>query len=54
MWARWLHNPFLLGGSQCSIHGVIKADHMLARWLHNPCLLSGGVPSSRQGAKIAA
>ena len=31
MWAKWLHNPYHVGGPQHLAHGQNQ------KWLHNPC-----------------
>ena len=39
-WARWLHNPYRLGGPHpFRAGGRIRMARKLARWLHNPCRL---------------
>ena len=41
-WARWRHNPCLLGGPAASKRGAESGVvHKWARWLHNPCRLRG-------------
>ena len=50
-WAKWLHQPYGLGDSQCSIRGE-KSEMvtMWARWLYHPCRL-GGAHCSEQTRK---
>ena len=42
-WARWLHNPCRLGGSELLQSGGQNQRWSTsgARWLHNPCRLGG-------------
>ena len=42
-WARWLNNPYRLGGPHRFTSGGAQSEvaHKWARWLHNPCRLGG-------------
>ena len=49
-WARWLHNPYRLGGPTVSERGAeSEVAHKWARWLHNPYRLGGSPPLQSGG-----
>ena len=50
MWAKWLHNPCILGGLQCSAREKIENGYLtpavsgtrvLGKWLDDHCILKG-------------